>query len=296
MAILQSHGVLLVNTIPTHTPSAGQATLARLEDSMTFYYYNGAGWLTIRLDSPEVFSGSIIPDNASLGAALQALEDAIEGITQDGNHTPITRSNGTENVAPTAEEVPNPLNGDTADINLTTGKLEKWVYNGTVWSKAFTLDYKDVTNLSYTSSSSSGTVVSSTGDNAVIPAVTGSKAGLSLPAHKVKLDFLTVTANIDLDALSTSVSTALQNVTDSNSINLTKTGTNIKADLKISATQQGASVSVVADGLRVSVTPEAKPNAYVSKAAATTALGVGKKFIYTAANLDGATEGSVAWT
>ena len=36
MAILRSHGILLVDSIPTHTPTAGQARLARLENTSTF--------------------------------------------------------------------------------------------------------------------------------------------------------------------------------------------------------------------------------------------------------------------
>lgn len=296
MAILQSHGILLVNSIPTHTPAAGQARLARLEDTFTFYYHNGTGWLTIRLDAPETYSGNIIPDNSDLGTALQALESAIEGITQDGNHTPITRGNSTEDVAPTAAEVPNPLNGDTADVNLTSGKLEKWVYNGTAWNKAFVLDYNDITNLGYTAAPSSGTVTSDTGTNATVPAVSGTNAGLMLPAHKVKLDFITVTQPVNLDAIEAAVNSALQSVTDTNSVNLTKTGTAIKADVKISASQVGASLTIESDGLKIEVDEETEPAGYLSKAAATTALGANQKFTYLAANLDGAPEGTVAWT
>lgn len=296
MAILQSHGILLVNSIPVHTPSVNQAKLARLEDTFTFFYYNGVAWLTIRLDSLETYSGNIIPDNSDLGTALQALELAIEGINQDGNHTPITRNNDTEDIEPTNIEVTSPLSGDTADINLTSGKLEKWVYNGSIWSKAFTIDYKDVTNLGYVSSTSSGTVTSTTGSNAILPAVNASNAGLSLPSHKVKLDFLTVTQPVDLDAIESAINESLQTVIDSNSINLTKTGTSLKADLNISATQVGAVVSIESDGLRVSVDEETEPTAFLSKSAALIALGAGEKFQYLEANLDGAIGGSVSWT
>ena len=41
---------------------------------------------------------------------------------------------------------------------------------------------------------------------------------------------------------------------------------------------------------------KAEPTGYLSLAAATTALGAGKKFQYLAANLDGAVTGTVAWT
>ena len=51
MAILRSNGILYVNSIPTHTPTAEQAKLARLENSLTLYYYDGASWVTVDLDN-----------------------------------------------------------------------------------------------------------------------------------------------------------------------------------------------------------------------------------------------------
>lgn len=236
MAILQSHGVLLVDSIPTHTPTSDQATLARLENTLTFYQYSGASWLTIKLDSPETFSGSIIPDNVDLGTALQALETAVEGLVLDGNHTPISRGDAIENVEPTAVEISSPVSGDTADILLTNGKLEKWSNNGTVWAKAFTLDYTDITDLGYTASASQGVITSSNGVDATIPAVDGTNAGLMTPTLKASLD------------------AALQNVTSTNSITLTKTGIAVSADLNISATQgAGVTVTTETDGLKVEV-------------------------------------------
>lgn len=56
-------------------------------------------------------------------------------------------------------------------------------------------------NLTYTPGASQGIVVSSSGTDATIPGVTGSDAGLMLPAHKVKLDYITITQAVDLDAL-----------------------------------------------------------------------------------------------
>lgn len=56
-------------------------------------------------------------------------------------------------------------------------------------------------NLTYTPGASQGIVVSSSGTDATIPAVTNSEAGLSLPAHKIKLDYMTITAATDLDAI-----------------------------------------------------------------------------------------------
>lgn len=252
MAIINSHGIMQVTSIPTHTPTSTQARLARLVDTMTFFLFNGSAWITIRLDSPETFMGNIIPDNVNIGTALQALETAIEAVTQDGNHTLVTRTNGTINAEPTAVEVPSPTNGDTADILLNNGILEKWAYTGGSWTKAFFIDYADVTNLNYVPSPTQGIVESSNGNNATVPAVTATNAGLMLPSQKVKSDFLTVTQNVNLDTVVSDI------------------------------------VSIFAQ--------LAEPTGYLSKADAVTALGNGKKFQYLPANLDGAVEGTVAWT
>lgn len=279
MAILRSHGVLLVDAIPTHAPTAEQARLARLENTLTFFVYNGSAWVTIRLDAPETYTGNIIPDNVSLGVALQSLETAIEAISQDGNHELISRGNATEDVAPTAGEIASPVNGDTADVLLSNGKVEKWAYTGGSWTKAFTIDYTDVTNLAYTASATQGVVTSSNGTDATIPAVDNTNAGLMTSALLALLN------------------SAVQGVTDSNTIDFTKTGNDISGNVKISASQgAGVAVTAEADGIKVEYT-ETEPTAYLSKAEATTALGgTGKKFQYAAANLDGAVEGSVAWT
>lgn len=296
MAIVNSTGILTVSSIPTHTPTADQARLARLQNTLTFFYYNGTAWVTCRLNTKETYNGAIIPDNADIGTALQALEDAIEAITLDGNHTPVVRANAIEDVEPTAGEVPNPINGDTADINLSSGKVEKWVFTGGAWSKSFTIDYNDVTDLSWVSGTSSGRVVSSTGSNAVVPAVTNTEAGLALPAHKIKADFISVTQPVDLDAIESGLASAIQTVSDTNSILMSKSGTDIYADLQVSLTQGvDMSVTIESDGLRVSYS-ESSPTAFISRAAAISSLGLGKKFKYTKANLDGAIESSVAWT
>ena len=277
MAIVNSTGILTVTSIPTHTPTASQARLARLQDTLTFFYYNGTAWVTCRLNTKETYNGAIIPDNADVGTALQALEDAIEAITLDGNHTPIVRANAIEDVEPTSTEVPNPVSGDTADINLTSGKVEKWVYTGGAWSKSFTIDYNDVTDLSWVSGASSGQVASSTGSSAVVPAVTNTEAGLALPAHKIKADFISVTQPVDLDAIESSLATAIQTVSDTNSILMTKSGTSIFADLQLSVTQgTDMSVTIEADGLRVAYS-ESSPTSYISRDAAVAAIGLGKE-------------------
>lgn len=64
-------------------------------------------------------------------AQLEAVESA------DGNHAVINRANEIEDVAPTAAEVENPVNGDTVDINLNNIIIEKWVVASNNWAKRF---------------------------------------------------------------------------------------------------------------------------------------------------------------
>lgn len=45
----------------------------------------------------------------------------------------LTRSNNTSNVAPTALEIPNPVNGFTAKIKLTNGIIEYWTFSSGTW-------------------------------------------------------------------------------------------------------------------------------------------------------------------
>lgn len=76
-----------------------------------------------------------------------------------------------------------------------------------VWTKVAEAESMDVTaggaNLTYTPGATQGIVNSDSGTDAVIPAVDGTNAGLMLASHKMKLDFLTVTAAFNLDNLKT---------------------------------------------------------------------------------------------
>lgn len=83
------------------------------------------------------------------------------------------------------------------------------------------------TNLSYTAGAGSGIVVSSTGNDATLPAVTVSDAGLMLPAHKAKLDFVAVSQAVDLDAIESASHAAVTTAGTANSNPVTLTGQQI---------------------------------------------------------------------
>lgn len=94
----------------------------------------------------------------------------------------------------------------TGDATVTAGwALYQWISSGS-WRKIAEQESIDVsisaaTNLSFTAAPTQGTVVSDTGNDATLPAVDGTNAGLMLPAHKVKLDYVTITQAVDLDAV-----------------------------------------------------------------------------------------------
>lgn len=77
---------------------------------------------------------------------------------------------------------------DTSQRSWTSKDLNDWLTNrlGT---------YITVVNLGYTPSPTQGTVTNSAGSSAVIPTVTGTNAGLMLPADKTKLDTVQNGAN-----------------------------------------------------------------------------------------------------
>lgn len=247
MAILRSHGVLLVDSIPTHTPSVEQAKLARLENTLTFYYYDGSSWVTIPLDTitglVESVTGTNV-DNTDPQNPVVNLQTAGQTSIVDSNNNYA----GT-NVEDALSEIATQLTGLThtaiTGIDLKpTGNANEYTVE---------IQWTDENGNSQTTTDSNPIVI----------------AGLG---------------------------TAVQTVSDTNSIDMTKTGTNVSANLKVSATQTGATVSVLSDGLSIEVDDETEPTAYISKAAALSALGAGKKFQYLPANLDGAVEGTVAWT
>lgn len=90
----------------------------------------------------------------------------------------------------------------TADATVTAGwAIYRW--NGAGWTKVLEQEGIDAVsaqaNLAYVAGPVSGSITNSNGTGFAIPSVDGTNAGLALPAHKTKLDFMTVTASTNLD-------------------------------------------------------------------------------------------------
>ncbi len=288
MAILNSNGILLVDAIPVHTPTATQARLARLEDTLTLYYYNGAAWTTIDVD-------------------------ALSGITPDGTDTPIVRGDALTGVAPTAGEAAGPISGDTASVFLTDGVLEKWVHNGTAWALAYTLAANEAANLTLgTVTATTVDVDSSSGSNATLTAATTAAAGVMTAAlfdnlaniitlsgvaadatNNGSFTGATITDNVTTKVALQELETALEAITssyitsvaDTNSIDLVETGGALTANVKRSATQDGQfAITESADGLTLT---KVALTAYDSHALADAAVAIGDSYLLTATNLEG---------
>lgn len=169
MAILNSNGILTVSALPTHEPTSSQARFARLQNTFTFYYYDGTlPWKTLNLDFLGPYTGNIITDNStSIHTMLQDLETAIGGVASiDGNLHTIIRTTDVQPpipsilpytpVAPTVGTVPaqeintgDLTNGDSAIIYFVKtngdnwGFYERWVYQSNAWTHVIFIDFSD---------------------------------------------------------------------------------------------------------------------------------------------------------
>jgi hypothetical protein len=98
--------------IEVPAPTAGFTAKVNLSNGTTeFYTYNGTAWILNFTQLP---------------------------VTLDGNHQTFIRSNSTANVAPTALEIPAPINGDSAYVYLQNGNKEIWAYS-TAWTLVGTI-------------------------------------------------------------------------------------------------------------------------------------------------------------
>ena len=114
----------------------------------------------------------------------------------------------------------------TTDATVDAG-WAIYVWRGAAWTKVAEEEGLDVVaggaDLSYTASATQGTVVSSSGTDAVIPSANGTNAGLMVPAQFDKLANVTVTGAVNLDTLASASHAAvtLGGTTNTNPLTLT---------------------------------------------------------------------------
>ena len=103
-----------------------------------------------------------------------------------------------------------------------------YVWRGSAFTKVAEQEGLDVViggaNLSYTASPTQGVVVSSTGDDAAIPAANGTNAGLMVPAQVNKLAYVSVSQPVDLDAVENASHAAVTLAGSTNTNPLTLSG------------------------------------------------------------------------
>lgn len=218
MALLKSIGTYVVDdlsTIAIIPPTTG-SFIAFEENTSLVKFWDGITW------------GSTID-----------LAD-IASVVSDGQTYNISRGNATENTAPNGGEVASPINGDTSIISLTSGKLEFWKRTAGSWVRNYIVDLRDVTNLGFTASPTTGSVTNTNGTAATLPLATTTNSGLFAPGDKTKINFITVTQAVDLDAMETDVAdiTTLSGVASNATTLGTFTGTTIPDSQTIKAAMQ----------------------------------------------------------
>src|SRR5688572_24847723 len=96
--ILRSNGIITVDSIPTHIPVGNEATLAHLEGTSTFYYFDTSNWITLTLtevsDDPyvEAVWDGITDVAPSKNAVRDAIEALVAGVLPDGDYGSVTVS------------------------------------------------------------------------------------------------------------------------------------------------------------------------------------------------------------
>lgn len=152
------------------------------------------------------FTGGIVPDNANVKAAIQALETAVESLNISGQYA---GSSATFSGLPTTTADGKPVNnGDWAILTVDDGSNQSGVYafNGTSYNLAkeipevFTL-IVSTTNTSTVTFSGNGTSGSPLSANVVIDPVAGNALTSSITGIKVLSQAITKTFAEQLQGL-----------------------------------------------------------------------------------------------
>ena len=120
---------------------------------------------------------------AGITAGAEANVDTNLGVTADGVQLLVTSSTGTSTSLPAA-------------TGTTWGVMSDEIFDAVVLNTAKVTNV--TTNLAYTTAASDGTVTSSDGTDATIPAATVSLAGLLTGADKTKLDSIATGAQVNV--------------------------------------------------------------------------------------------------
>ena len=155
------------------------------------------GNVALDLDQQGAATGQVLkwdgtnwtPSNDLNGGSGAAIDSVIIRSNTNGIEVKVnTTASSYTLVTPLA------LSGAGAMLN----QVLKW--NGTDWVPDY--DLSSITDLSVTNRTSTGLdIASSDGIDASVPAATTSLAGLMVATDKTKLNFITVTQNVDLDAI-----------------------------------------------------------------------------------------------
>ncbi|MFB9151584.1 hypothetical protein [Roseovarius ramblicola] len=115
----------------------------------------------------------------------------------------------------------------SGDATVSTG-WAIYVWRGSAFTKVAEAEGMDVAaggaDLGYTAAPTQGTVTSSSGTNAILPAADGTNAGLMVPAQVSKLGNITVTGTVNLDSLATASHAAVTLGGNANTNPLTLSG------------------------------------------------------------------------
>lgn len=140
--------------------------------------------LAASTSSPGAMSAADKTKLDGIAAGAQVNVATNLGITGTGNSRTITSSTGTNVTIPVATS-------STAGF-MATGDKSK------LDGIAAGAQVNEATNLGYSAAATSGTVTSSTGSNATLPAATTSLAGLLTSADKAKLDGIAAGAQVNV--------------------------------------------------------------------------------------------------
>ena len=119
MAILKSNGIVTFSSVPTDAPTTNGPTFGRLEDTNTFYYWNGSAWVTKIIGDDTAYDATTWNNNVNV-PTKNAIRDKFESLTipvaSDVAYDATTWNNNTD--VPTKNAVRDKFEAITGTIPL----------------------------------------------------------------------------------------------------------------------------------------------------------------------------------